>query len=203
MNPKKTLFVVVGLLAAWAWWSMVLDDRRGDVDEATQAEADVRSARAGIFVPTMTEDEALAVIAEADTLLVFYGDPTHPDRAEARSRHVRSAILALLDESAPDACAPSISDAGAVPGPHNSEIIPLTVSLTVPDTAATRSFLIALTGHPSILLQSFSVEAFAGDDGGVESDVVTCAGFLVQVSFDLYGRSAPPPIPPPEDEVDG
>ena len=202
MNPKRTLLVVMGLVVAWAWWSVVLDGRRGDADEATRAEAAVQSARADAFVPTMTEEEALAIAAEAEAPLVFFGDPGHPDRAESRSRHVRSAMFALIDEHAPNACAPSISDAGAVPGPHTSEIITLTVAVTVADTGALRSFLGALVDHPLVRLQSISVEESV-DGGGGDSQTAMCEGLLVRAAFDLWGRSAPIPSPAPERGTDG
>ena len=202
MNPKKTLVVVATLILAWLWWSMALGGIRGDDEEVLRLESAVRTARAEILVPVMTADEAMGIADEAIAPLSFYGDPEHPDRAEARSRHVRSAILALIDAAAADACAPSVSDAGAVPGPHTSEIIPLTVSVTVPDVEAVRGLLLAFIEHPPILLQSVAVKEAAGEDArAVASDVGTCAGWLVQASFDLYARVSP--APPPEGGADG
>ena len=194
MNPKRTLLVVLVLVGIWVWWSMVLDERRGDAVEAERAESAAQAAQANVFVPTMMEDEALLIVSEANGVLTYYGDPTHPDRSESRSRHIRRFMLALIDDRAASACAPSVSDAGAVPGPYSSEIIPISVALTVPTVDGVEGFVAALIDHPAIVVQSIAMETASVSGAGASEAlaVATCSGFSVQAAFDLYGASVPP-----------
>lgn len=191
MSPKRTLAAVLSLVLLWAWWSMVLDDKRGDEGRAEAAEAAAEEAQANVFVPTMTEDEALVITSEAEAALTYFGDPEYPDRVESRSRHVRDAMLSLIGDTVADACAPSVSDSGAVEGPHMSEIIPLSITVTVPDVVAVEGLITALVEHPSITLQSIAVGESTTAESGGPSDGASCSGIPVQASFDLYGRTKP------------
>ena len=194
MKPKRTLTITLGLALLWGWWSVVLDDKRGDEGKAEAAESSAQVARFDVFVPTMTKEEALVITSEAEVALTYFGDPEYPNRAESRSRHVRDALLEFIGNTVSNACAPSISDSGATVGPHISEVIPVSITVTVPDVVVER-FITALVEHPLIVMQAIGVgESTVVEGGASTSDGVSCMGIPVHASFDLYGRAEPPGV---------